>query len=147
MLMKVCWLRHFISVKRVPERHSAVFFEVPIFKSYNYYVTLHLSHYNSGHENQKLQKVNGQRERCAIVDNMLTWLSCASSMFLSILNSMPRFRTSQTSAPIMLNYVVVLQTPKKTSNSCSPQKVSKLHRRKWGQQNEANVYNWKERTI
>lgn len=60
-------------------------------------------------------------------------------MLLSALNSMPRFIKSQTRAPIMLNYLVVLLTPKQTSCCHSPWEVSKLCTGKIGQPNEANL--------
>lgn len=46
-------------------------FEVPIFKSCIYYLTASLPHYNSGKDNQNLQKVSGQGKRyTVVVDNI-----------------------------------------------------------------------------
>lgn len=60
-------------------------------------------------------------------------------MSLSVLTSPPGFRMSQISAPMRLNYLLVLLTRKQTSCSRSPLKVSKQHRGKWEQGNEANL--------
>lgn len=80
MSMKVCPLRDFISVKKVPEKSKVSCQSITeqyslrfqLF-SYIYYVTVPLSRYNSGHDNQKFQKVNGQRKRCPFAVNALAY--------------------------------------------------------------------------
>ena len=58
---------------------------------------------------------------------------------------MTGYTKPQTSAPLMLNYLVILPTPRQTSYHCSPLKVSNCvfehssNRGKWGQPNQANL--------